>query len=250
MIHLKTGEEIEIMREGGRRLRKVVKGLFSIIQVGISTSEIDKEAERLILKYEGEPSFKKVPGYQWSTCLPINEQVVHTPPSERKVKNGDVLTVDIGMYYQGFHTDYADTIIVGENKDKKIYHFLEVGKKALYKAIDHARIGNRLGHISHVIQKEIYGNGFKILKDLTGHGIGRELHEDPYVFGFLDKPVEKTIPIQSGLVIAIEVIYSVGAENFKHEEGEEWSVITTDKSLSACFEHTVAITDKETMVLT
>lgn len=250
MTNLKTGEEIEIMREGGKRLRQVVQELMPQITVGITTKEIDKRGENLIIKQGGEPSFKKVSGYQWTTCLPINEQVVHTPPSSRILKDGDILTVDIGMFYKGFHTDYADTILVGQRIDKKTKKFLEVGKKALYKAIDQARAGNRLGHISQVIEKEIYGNGYKILKDLTGHGIGRNLHEDPYVFGFLDKPVEKTISIRPGLVIAIEVIYSMGAEDFKHNKEEEWSVITADKSLSACFEHTVAITEKETMILT
>lgn len=250
MIHLKSIEEIKVMREGGKRLRKVVEALLPQIKVGITTKEIDDRAEKLIIREGGESSFKKVPGYQWTTCLPINEQVVHTPPSERHVKNGDILTVDIGMYFQGFHTDYADTIIVGENNDKKIHRFLDVGKKALYKAIDQARAGRRIGQISETIEKEIYGNGYKILKDLTGHGIGRDLHEDPYVFGYLEKPIEKTISIKPGLVIAIEIIYSMGAEEFMHEPNEEWSVITSDKSMSACFEHTVAITDKETMVLT
>lgn len=250
MIHLKTKEEIEIMKSGGEKLRKVVSELMPIVKAGITTKEIDEKAEELIKKQGGEPSFKKVQGYDWTICIPINEQVVHTPPSERKIKDGDVVTIDIGMYYKGFHTDYADTIIVGKTNDKTIVHFLDVGKKALYKAIDEARSGKRLGHISQTIEKEIYGNGYKILKDLTGHGIGRNLHEDPYVFGFLDRPVEKTGLIHSGLVVAIEVIYSVGAEDFVREKNDDWSVITKDHSLSACFEHTVAITDKETVVLT
>ncbi len=114
MIHLKTKEEIEIMREGGKRLRKVVQEIIPIIKPGISTKEIDNQAERLIKKYDGEPSFKKVPNYHWATCLPINEQVVHTPPSNRIIKSGDILTLDIGMYYRGFHTDYAQTFVVGE----------------------------------------------------------------------------------------------------------------------------------------
>ncbi|MBI3366513.1 type I methionyl aminopeptidase [Candidatus Roizmanbacteria bacterium] len=250
MVNLKSQGEIEVMKEGGIRLRNVVKDLIPTIEVGISTEEIDKKAESLIIEYGGESSFKKVPGYQWSTCLPINEQVVHTPPSKRIIKDGDVLTVDIGMYYKGYHTDYADTIIVGKTREDKIKRFLEVGKTALYKAIDQARVGNRLGHISKVIENEIYGNGYKILKNLTGHGIGRELHEDPYIFGFLDRPIEKTITIQSGLVIAIEIIYALSSEEFVHQRGDDWSVVTADKSISACFEHTVAITDKITMVLT
>jgi methionyl aminopeptidase len=250
MIHLKTQEEIEIMREGGRRLRNVVKKLMSSIRVGATTKEIDRKAESLIRKYNGEPSFKKVPGYHWSICIPINEQIVHTPPSKRRLKGGDIVTVDIGMFYKGFHTDCADTVVVGENNDSSVFRFLEVGKKALYKAIDQAKLGNRIGHISQTIEREIYGNRYKIVKELTGHGIGRELHEDPYVFGFLNAPIERTVPIRSGLVIAIEVIYSIGAERFVYETGSEWSVVTKDRSLSACFEHTVAVTDKETVVLT
>jgi methionyl aminopeptidase len=250
MVNLKSIDEIEIMREGGERLRKVVEELMSIVKAGITTKEIDRKAETLINKQGGESSFKKVPGYRWTICVPINEEVVHTPPSDRILKSGDVLTIDIGMFYKGYHTDYADTVIIGEAHDKKINHFLEVGKKALYKAIDQARVGNRLGHISKAIGNEIYGNGFKILKNLTGHGIGHELHEDPYVFGFLNQPIEKTIVIRPGLVIAIEVIYSMGAEEFVYESDDEWSVITKDRSMSACFEHTVAVTEKETFILT
>ncbi len=250
MIHLKTEEEIKIMKEGGKRLKNIVREFMPTIRAGMTTKEIDEKAESLIGKYGGEPSFKKVPGYHWTICIPINEQVVHTPPSKRRLANGDIVTVDIGMFYKGFHTDYADTIVVGENNNHKIFHFLETGKKALYKAIDQARAGNRIGHISQTIEQEIYGNGYKVVKELTGHGIGRGLHEDPYVFGFLDVPLEKTVRIRPGLVIAIEVIYSMGSEQFEYEKESEWSVITKDKSLSACFEHTVAITEEETLILT
>lgn len=250
MIRLKTKEEIEIMKEGGKRLRQVVKELLPVIQVGTSTEQIDKEAERLIKKYDGEPSFKKVKNYHWATCLPINEQVVHTPPSKRKLKDGDLLTLDIGFYYQGFHTDYAQTLVVGKKRDKKIINFLEVGKRALYLAIKQAKINKRLGEISLAIEKEIYGNGFFVLKELTGHGIGRDLHEDPYVFGYLNKPIEKTPIIEPGLTIAVEVIYSQSTEKITYEKGNSWSVLTADGSLSACFEHTIAIVDNKTLILT
>lgn len=250
MIHFKTEKEMVLMEEGGKRLRASVEELMPFIQVGLSTLEIDQKAEALIRKNGGEPSFKKVDGFYWTTCLPINEQVVHTPPSKRVLKNGDVLTVDIGMYYQGYHTDYADTVIIGNVKDKAIKRFLDVGKKTLYMAIDQAKKGNRLGQISQTIEKEIYGHGYKIFKQLTGHGIGKDLHEDPYVFGFLEKPVDKTIPIRPGLVIAIEVIYSQGAEKFVYEKDNDWSVVSADGSMAACFEHTVAITEDGTKVLT
>ncbi len=250
MIHYKTPEEIETMTEGGKRLHAVVGELIPWIKIGMSTLEIDRKATSLIKKNGGEISFNKVKGYDWATCLTINEQVVHTPPSKRIIKDQDVLTIDIGLYYEGYHTDYADTIVCGNPKNNEVVHFLNVGKRALYKAIDQAKKGNRLGDISRAIENEIYGNGYKIVKQLTGHGIGTELHEDPNVFGFLDRPIQKTLTIKSGLVIAIEVIYSESSEEFAYEDETGWSLITKDRSLSACFEHTVAITDTETRVLT
>lgn len=249
MIHLKTKEEIAIMQEGGYRLRKVVNELIPWIKEGMTTNEVDKEAERLILAQGGKSSFKLVKNYYWTTCLPINQQVVHTPPSTRILKNGDILTIDIGMYYKGFHTDYADTIAIGE-VDRDIKLFLDVGKRTLKKAINCVHVGNNLNTISGVIEDEIYGNGYKIMKELTGHGIGRELHEDPYVFGFRQKTKQKSIIMQEGLVIAIEIIYSKGTENITYEKDDDWSIVTEDGSISACFEHTVAITHKGTIVLT
>lgn len=250
MIHLKTKEEIELMKEGGKRLHAAVEELLPLVKVGMTTLEIDTEAARLIKKNGADVSFTQVKGYKWATCLPINEQVVHTPPSNRVVKDGDVLTVDIGAYYQGFHTDYATTFAVNGTKDEKTNKFLTVGKKALELAITQAKAGNRIGHISQTIEKEIYKNGYFILRDLTGHGIGHELHEDPYVPGFLNSPVDKTMELKSGLVIAIEVIYSMGSEEITYEKDVAWSITSADKSLTACFEETVAIDGKDTYILT
>lgn len=250
MVHLKTEKEIEIMKECGKRLHAAVEELLPLIKAGMTTLDIDREATRLIKKNGAELSFTRVKGYKWATCLPINEQVVHTPPTKRVVKNGDVLTVDIGAYYQGFHTDYATTFVVGGIHDEKIKKFLEVGKKALGLAIAQAKAGNRIGHISAAIEKEIYKNGYFILRDLTGHGVGHELHEDPYVPGFTSAPIEKTLELKSGLVIAIEVIYSMGSEEIAYEADEAWSITSADKSLTGCFEETVAITDKNTYILT
>lgn len=250
MIHLKTDEEVAIMKEGGIKLKKVAEELLPKIKPGVVTEEIDHETEKLILKQGAVPSFKTVKGYRWSTCLPINEQVVHTPPSNRIIQEGDVITVDLGVLYKGLHVDWATTFIVGEPKDKRHLYFLEAGKRALRKAIDKATSGRHLGEISETIQKEVESSGFFILKELTGHGIGRELHEDPYVPGYLDRPVKKTALIQPGLVIAIEVIYSVGTEEIAYESGNDWSIRTRDKSLSACFEETVAIAQQKSFILT
>lgn len=249
MIHLKSDVEIGIMSEGGRRLRKVVDELRQIIKAGITTEQIDIEAETLIKKRGGEPSFKRVPGYKWSTCLPVNEQIVHTPPSDRKLIDGDIVTLDIGMYYKGFHTDYADTVAIG-TIDKETEKFLRIGKNTLNSAIKFAECNRKLGDISKEIEKHIVSNGYCIIKELTGHGIGRELHEDPYVPGFLDRPINKTQIIKPGLVIAIEVIYAASTNKMIYETGSDWSIRTDDKSLSACFEHTVAITNIKSFILT
>ena len=250
MINLKTKEEIAIMTECGAKLRQTVEELIPWIKEGMTTLDIDNEAERLLIKHGAESSFNKVHGYKWSTCLPINEQAVHTPPTKRVLQNGDVLTVDIGAFYKGFHTDTATTIVIGGKTDEETQKFLDIGKKALDKGIAQVKAGNHLGHISRVIQNEVEGNGYFILKQLTGHGIGRELHEDPYVFNFLDRPIEKTYKMRPGLVIAVEVIYSQGTEEIVHEEEEESSIITDDHSLSACFEKTIAITEENAYILT
>ena len=249
MIKLKTKAEIETIKEGGRRLREVVKEFFPQIKAGMTTKQIDNKAEELIINMGGEPSFKKVKGYQWSTCLSVNEQIVHTPPSNRVLREGDILTVDIGMFYKGLHTDYADTLAVGK-VDEKVERFLQTGKKTLELAINKVIKGARLGEISLTIQKEIEAKGYSIVKQLTGHGVGRDLHEDPSIPGFLDRPKEKTLTIKPGLVIAIEVIYALGDGEMIHEAKEPWSIKTADNSLSACFEHTIAITDTNTLILT
>ncbi|OGK25090.1 type I methionyl aminopeptidase [Candidatus Roizmanbacteria bacterium RIFCSPLOWO2_01_FULL_37_13] len=249
MIKLKIKEEIGIMKEGGRRLREVVKELIPQIKAGITTKQIDNKAEKLIIKMGGEASFKKVKGYFWSTCLPLNEQIVHTPPSDRVLKECDVLTVDIGMYYKGFHTDFADTIAIGKVSED-VTKFLQTGRKTLDLAIKKTKKESRIGEISQTIQKEVGKAGYSIVKELTGHGVGRNLHEDPYIPGFLDRPVENTLIIKPGLVIAIEIIYAMGNGKMEYEENDDWSIRTTDKSLSACFEHTVAVTDGGSIILT
>ena len=249
MIDLKTPEEIAIMKECGAILNKSVKELLPIIEEGITTEEIDAQAAKLIKKNGADISFNKVPGYKWATCLPINEQIVHTMPSNRKLKNGDVLTVDIGAYLKTYHTDYATTIVVGGKTTPEIEKLLKVGEETLAKAIEVAKVGNHLGHISKVIQDAVRGNGYSVMKELTGHGIGHELHEDPFVPGFLEKPIEKTYKIKNGLVIAVEIIYAMGREKIAYE-ADEWSIITADHSISACFEKTIAITDENTFILT
>lgn len=249
MIYLKSSRDLTLMKTGGAILRKVVNDLLPDIKAGITTKEIDKQAEILIKKNGGEPSFNKVKGYHWTTCLSINDQIVHTPPSDRILEAGEILTLDIGVFYQGFHTDFAKTLVIGKSKSKKVERFLKTGEETLAKAINKFKFGKYIGDVSEAIEKGIYGAGYWVIKQLTGHGVGRELHEDPNILGFLDSPKEKTLRIESGLAVAIEVIYSMGTEKMAYEN-DGWSLVTADGSLAACFEKTVAIDNKKTLVLT
>jgi len=250
MINYKTEEEIKIMLEGGKRLRQILKKLVKFVKPGITTLKIENEAQKLIKESQVEVSFDKVEGYKFATCLPVNEQIVHTPPSKRFLKKGDLLTIDIGVYYRGFHTDCAETILVGEEEKGEIKRFLETGREALKRAIQKVKVGGYLGEVSKEIETTIKKNGYFVIKQLTGHGIGKDLHEDPFVFGFLDKPISKTLKIKPGLVIAVEVIYSMGTEEMIFDKKDPWSIITKDGSLSACFEKTVAITKNQVLILT
>lgn len=238
------------MKKAGAILREVVSELYEEIKPGISTNEIDKLAEEKILKKGGKPSFKTVEDYKWTTCLPVNEQAVHTPPTKRILKDGDILTLDIGVYVDTLHTDYADTIIIGKNNDKRVNDFLKAGKNALEKSLSIVKKGTYLGEIAKIMEDTIESSGYKVLKQLTGHGVGRELHEDPYVLNYLDSRIEDTYQIQPGLTIAVEIIYSESTEEIAYEKSVPWSIITQDKSLSACFEKSIAITDKNTFILT
>ncbi len=250
MIKLKSPQEIKIITEAGKKLRKVVQELLPQIHPGVTTTQIDNWADRLIKKHEGEASFKRVRNYHWATCLPVNEQVVHTPPTDRKLLDGDLLTLDTGLYYRGFHTDFATSFIVGDKKDKTKTKFLEVGAHTLNKALRVVKSGNYLGRISQIIQQGIESHGYKVVRELTGHGIGRDLHEDPFVLQFLDQPVEKTYKMRPGLVIAVEVIYTQGSGKMSYEKGSDWSVVSADGSLSACFEHTIVITQNGPRIIT
>lgn len=250
MIHLKSPEEIEKMTRAGEIVRRVYNKLRKSIKPGVTTNQIEKNAKELIYEYGGEGSFDKVPGYRWVTCQPINEQIVHTPPSDRILLDGDVLTIDMGVFMEGYHTDFADTFIVGSPKDEASVRFLKKGKDTLDKALALVKDGNRIGQISKLIEDEIIGAGYHVIKPLTGHGLGKTLHEEPMIPGFLQTAVNKTYKMQRGLTIAVEVIYGQSTGEMRHEMGNDWSIVTADGGLSAQFEHTIAITDKNSHILT
>lgn len=250
MITIKTQEEIESMKQGGLILKKVMDTLLPFVVDGVSTDAIDQKTDELIRQYHAEPSFKKVKGYRWATCLPVNDQIVHTPPSKRILKRGDLLTIDIGVYYQLYHTDYAESFNIGQLPNKKVQLFLDAGKKALEEAIDCARPKNLIKHISHAIEDTIKQHGYYVVKNLTGHGIGKKLHEVPMIPGYVDGSADQNISIEKGMTFAIEVIYAMGTSHMKSEAGDTWSLVTSDGSLSACFERTIAVGENNAYILT
>jgi methionyl aminopeptidase len=242
MIDIKNPKEIELMRKGGGILADVLMKVMQEVKPGVSELEIDALAEKLIREQGGEPGFKKVPGYHHTICACTNEVVVHGIPSAYRFKPGDMVCIDCGVYYGGYHTDMAETVIVPSSKSKtqnfkEKKKFLDVGKKALWAGIDQAVIGNRIGHISKAIQDIVEKEGgYSIVRTLIGHGVGKELHEDPEVPGFLDRKIEKTHKLEEGLTIAIEVIYNMGRPEVVYEGTDDWSIVSADGSLSAVFE--------------
>lgn len=250
MIHLKTEEEIEIMGAGGKILAEVLREVAKNVKAGVSELELDQLAEELILKKGGEPGFKKVEGYKHATCISTNDVVVHGIPTDYKLKEGDKVGIDCGVYYKGFHTDMAQTLRVKSQKEDEVDKFLQTGEEAMWEGIKVAKFGNRVGDISRAIQRTVEGQGYSVVKSLIGHGVGRDLHEEPEVPGFLDQPVEKTPKLKDGMTIAIEVIYNMGKADVVYSGGDGWTIKSKDGSLSGLFERTIAITDKGTFVLT
>ncbi|MDP3954787.1 MAG: type I methionyl aminopeptidase [bacterium] len=249
MIQLKSPKEIKIMREGGRRLRSVLEKIVSEIRPGISKLKLEEIAVKEIEAQGGQASFKIVSGYKFATCLTINNEVVHGIPDKAILKDGDIIGIDVGLYYQGFHTDLATTIKVGKTKNAEIDRFLEVGRATLNKAIKRAKVGSYVGDISLSIEEEIKGVGYKPVRVLTGHGVGRKLHEDPAIPCFLDQKREKTPKLKAGMTIAIEVIYNLGSPKVVLED-DDWTISTWDGKMSGLFEETVAVTKDGPLVLT
>lgn len=248
MVEIKTEEEIEIMKEGGRKLRRVLDAVLAAVQPGISKLELDKIAEKEMQNQGGEPGFKRVPRYHWSTCLTVNNEVVHGIPNQTVLKSGDVLGIDLGLYFRGFNTDLATTVIVG-NSDNEKDKFLTAGKEALESAIKQAKPGNHVGDISLAIQEKIKSAGYSPVKGLTGHGVGRELHEDPSIPCFLDKEVKKTPELKKGMTLAIEVIYNQGTPELVLTD-DGWTIVTKDGKISSLFEETVAVIGSGPLILT
>lgn len=249
MIELKTPEEIEIMAEGGEITSWVLKELIKKVEPGTTPIEIEEKAVELIKKKNALPAFKMVEGYHWATCICVNDVVVHGIPGKRKFLEGDLVGIDLGIFYKGFNTDASWTVGVGRIENK-LEVFLETGRLALSESINQARTGNFIGDISLAIEKKVKGSGFSPVLALVGHGVGRRLHEDPQIPCILRKKVEKTPLIKEGMVLAIEIIYNLGGSDVVYRNNDGWTISTKDGSQSALFEETIAITKKGPRVLT
>lgn len=249
MIKIKNNKEIEDIKQGGKILSDVVRELVSYAKPGVTEIELDKLAERLIIEKGGKPGFKMVEGYNYTLCVSTNDQVVHGIPTNYILKNGDLVGLDCGVFYKGFFTDMSDTILIGK-KDKEIDKFLNIGKKALDMAIKQAKVGNRIWHISKTIQEIVEGSGYSVVKSLVGHGVGRDLHEDPEIPGYILDDMKNTPLLKPGMVLAIEVIYNMGKADVTREMDDNWTIKTKDKSLSATFEKTIAVGKQGGVVIT
>jgi methionyl aminopeptidase len=236
------------MREGGAKLACIKKQLIQSIKPGVNLINLEQKAVKLINRAGGKPSFQLVPGYNCATCITVNEEIVHGIPKDRVLSKKDLVTIDIGIYYRGFHTDTATTVVVGQasDQDKK---FLSAGKEALKKAIDAACLGNRVGHISRAMQDSVEAKGYNCVELLTGHGIGKQLHEEPPIPCLLKTRVEETAKLKKGQTLAIEVIYTQGKPDL-HLKEDGWTYITQDRSKAAVFEETIVLTNKKAEILT
>jgi methionyl aminopeptidase len=237
MIILKTPEEIEIIARASRLVAETLQFLKPHVRPGVTTDELDRLAEEFIRSRGGRPAFKGYRSYPKTLCISVNDQVVHGIPSKRVLKEGDIVGLDLGTIVDGFYGDAAMTLPVGKI-DPKAAELLRVTEAALYAGIEQAVVGNRLSDISHAVQERAESSGFSVVTDFVGHGIGRQLHEEPQVPNY-GKPGQGP-RLQAGMVLAIEPMVNMGASEVRVLE-DQWTAVTKDGSLSAHFEHTIAI---------
>ena len=246
MITLKSKREIELLKEAGHIVYLTHQYLRPHIKAGIKTKELDRLAEEFIRSKGATPSFKGYEGFPSTLCISINDEVVHGFPSDRVLQDGDIISIDIGACYKGYHGDSAWTYTVGEVSDDAKY-LLEHTEKALYEGIKQAKVGNRIGDISYAVEKYATKHNLGVVKELVGHGVGTSVHEAPDVPNYGTKGTGPKI--RDGMVIAIEPMLTLGSPDI-YVEDNDWTVKTEDSSLSAHFEHTIAITNEGVIILT
>lgn len=246
MIPLKSEEDLKMMRISGKVLSRVMQRLLKTVRAGVSTSEIDSAAADLIHKEGVQPAFKGYKGFPAATCVSVNDEIVHGVPSERKIEEGDIVSLDVGINYEGYFSDLALTLGVGKisSRAKKL---IEVTRESLYEGIKRASPKSHLYDISYAVQAHVENNGFSVVREFVGHGIGRSLHEEPEIPNF-GRPHQGPM-LKSGMVLAIEPMVNMGTWETRISENG-WTALTKDGLPSAHFEHTVAVTDKGPEILT
>jgi methionyl aminopeptidase len=247
-INIKTEREIAIMRESGKIVATVLKEVAAIVQPGMTTADIDAYAEKRIREMGAKPSFKGLYGFPATICSSINNEIVHGIPSKKKtIRNGDVLKVDTGAFYEGFHGDSCITIAVGEVSTEAA-RLIRAAEEALYAGIAKVKAGAFLLDLAGAIEDRVRADGYSVVEGFTGHGVGRKLHEEPSVFNFRTRELPN-VKLRTGMTLAIEPIVNQGSKEFKML-ADKWTAVTIDKSLSAQFEHTVLVTETGYEILT
>ena len=246
MIIFKSEQEIKMMHEAGKILASCHKEIAKIIKPGISTLEIDKFVEEYLAKWGATPEQKGYRGYQYATCASVNDEICHGFPDSRSLRDGDIVTIDFVVNLNGGLADSAWTHPVG-NISEEAERLLKIAKESMYKGIEHAQIGNRLGDIGHTIQAYVENEGFSVVRDFTGHGIGRNMHEDPAVPNYGEPG--RGLRLREGMVITIEPMVNVGSFQCKIDKNG-WTAKTVDGKLSTQYEHTIAITHNGPLILT
>ncbi|WP_181351011.1 type I methionyl aminopeptidase [Thalassobacillus sp. CUG 92003] len=246
MIISKTPREIEIMRHAGKIVALTHLELEKHIQPGVTTEELDRIADRFIRGMDAFPSFKGYNGFRGSICTSVNEELVHGIPGDRKLEDGDIISIDVGAKFNGYHGDSAWTYPVG-NIDDETKDLLKVTENALFRGLDEAIPGERLSNISHAIQSYVEPEGFSIVREYVGHGVGQELHEAPQIPHY--GPPNRGPKLKPGMVLAVEPMVNAG-ERYVRTLADNWTVVTRDGKMCAHFEHTIAITEEGYEVLT
>ncbi len=246
MINYKTSDEIELIKEGALILGKAHGLVAGMLRPGIKTITLDKEADDFIRECGGIPSFKNYNGFPHTLCISLNENVVHGFPSDYELQEGDIISIDCGVYYKGFHSDSAYTYPVGK-VDDDVDMLLRITKESLYEGIKEAVHGNRTGDIGFAVQTYTERHGYSVVRELVGHGLGRNLHEIPEVPNYGKRG--RGAKLKEGMVIAIEPMINLGKRNIVQED-DGWTIRTADRMPSAHFEHTVAIFRDKTEILT
>jgi methionyl aminopeptidase len=246
MIICKTPREIEIMREAGRIVAMTHQELQKHVAPGITTGELDTIAEAFIRKHDAIPSFKGYNGFRGSICASVNNELVHGIPGDRVLNDGDIISIDIGAKYNGYHGDSAWTYAVG-TVDRQVQQLLDVTEQSLYEGLKESKPDVRLSNISHAIQTYAEANGFSIVREYVGHGIGQDLHEEPQIPHY--GPPNKGPVLKPGMVLCIEPMVNAGSR-YVRTLADDWTVVTVDGSMCAHFEHTVAITETGYEILT